>query len=285
MYARPARRHFGTIVLLLATVSGCQSPGTIPGFRLPWANLARNRPEPSLTEPADLGPLRPEQKADIQLALAITAERQGRTDDAKKMYLEIVKAVPKRSDVHHRLALLHDRKGDCSAAEPFYQQAIRLDPNNAELHCDLGYSYYLQQRWQEAEASLRRAIAVTPDLSRAHNNLGLLLGRTGRGGEALQEFAAAGSSPAEANANLAYTLALADRPDEAKAEFRRALEIDPNLKTARQGLASLDALAARIPAGSTTPAVMPSQTDVATAAYHEPVARLSQSAVETRISD
>ena len=170
---------------------------------------------------------------------------------------------------------MYARKGDCPAAEPYYQQAIRLDPKNAELHCDLGYSYYLQQRWKEADASLRRAIALDPDLRRAHNNLGLLLGRTGHEDEALQEFVAAGCSRAEAMANLGYVLALTERPDEAQAEFRRALDADPNLKTAREGLTGLEALAAKVPAGGSSPAVSVSVGDATTAAYQEPVTRPS----------
>jgi Tfp pilus assembly protein PilF len=280
MYACPARYRFGIVVLVLASVSGCQSPGAASGFRLPWSKMARVGSEPLSAEPADLGPVGPDQKANIQLALAVTAERQGRTEDAKKVYLQVIKALPDRADVHHRLALLYDRKGDCPAAEPYYQQAIRLDPKNAELHCDLGYSYYLQQRWQEADANLRRAIALDPDLPRAHNNLGMLLGRMGREDEALQEFVAAGSSRAEAMANLGYALALTDRADEARAEFQRALDADPNLKTARAGLASLEALAA----GNAGPA-RPPQGEVAPAAYHEPVTRLSAPVVEMRISD
>lgn len=273
MHACSTRYRLYLAVVLLASLSGCKSPGGQSGFRLPWSKTTWNRETSAAATQPEPEPLRPEQKADIQLAMAIAAERGGRTNDAKKIYLEVVKTLPGRSDVHHRLALLYDRKGDCRAAEPYYQQAIRLDPENAELYCDLGYSYYLQQRWEEADASLRRAIELAPDLSRARNNLGLLLGRTGRQEEALQEFAAAGCGRAEAYANLAYTLALADRPAEAQAEFRRALDADPKLKTARKGLASLDSLTANRPAGSGSPAGPASQGEVTASAYQEPLPR------------
>jgi Tfp pilus assembly protein PilF len=281
MHACSTRYRLCLAVVLLASLSGCQSPGGLSGLRLPWSKTASNRPRPAPAHLADSEPLRPEQKADIQLALAVAAERQGRADDAKKIYLEVLKAASDRADVHHRLAKLYDRNGDCPAAEPCYQRAIRLDPKNAEFHCDLGYSYYLQQRWQEADASLRRAIALDPDLRRAHNNLGMLLGRTGRQDEALQEFVAAGCGRAEALANLGYALALTDRPDEAQAEFRRALAADPNLKTARDGLTGLESLAA----GSASPAGPSHQGDVAAAAHIEPVTRPSEPGVEMRISD
>jgi Tfp pilus assembly protein PilF len=79
-------------------------------------------------------------------------------------------------------------------------------------------------------------------LSRAHNNLGLLLARTEREAEAMQAFAMAGASPAEASANLAFAMALDGRVEQAIATYRQALQFDPNLKTAREGLAALESL-------------------------------------------
>ena len=86
--------------------------------------------------------------------MARSLEHRGRTDDAKKMYLEAISSAPKQAEAYHRLALPYDRNGECRAAEKFYQDALERDAENAELHCDLGYSYYLQQRWQEAETQL-----------------------------------------------------------------------------------------------------------------------------------
>jgi Tfp pilus assembly protein PilF len=188
---------------------------------------------------ADVGPVR------YSGALATRAEsrhsvgaghlgRAARSDGrGEEGYLEVVRVLPKRADVHHRLALLYSRKGECQAAEPYFQKAIQLDSENAELHCDLGYNHYLQKRWPEAEASLRQAIALDGSLSRARNNLGLLLARTGREPEAMREFAMAGCDRAQASANLGLALMLEGRAEHAHAEYRRALEFNPNLKAAQ----------------------------------------------------
>ena len=256
------------LVCLAAGLSGCQQfPGT-SRFQFPWSKPASlaHRPAPPALPPTE--PLKPEQKAEIQLAFAHGLELQGRTDEAKKIYLEVAKTSPRRADVHHRLALLHDRNGECQSAERYYQQAIRLAPNSAEMHGDLGYSYYLQQRWPEAEEHLRRAVALDPNLRRAHNNLGLLLARTGREAEAFDQFARAGCSEAEANSNLAFVLSLAERWDEARWHYRRALDIDPSLRPARDGLASLDSLAARHAAGTPHPSEMAPVYDVAPVSHH-----------------
>jgi Tfp pilus assembly protein PilF len=239
---------------LLVGISGCQAPSGSSRSWFPWSKPPRAGVAQT-SVPSDIpAPLRPEQKADIQLALAISAERQGRTDEAKKGYLEVVRVLPKRADVHHRLALLYSRKGECQAAEPYFQKAIQLDSKNAELHCDLGYNHYLQKRWPEAEASFRQAIALDGSLSRARNNLGLLLARTGREPEAMREFAMAGCDRAQASANLGLALMLEGRAEHAHAEYRRALEFNPNLKAAQDGLANLDSLAANRAASHVAPA-------------------------------
>jgi Tfp pilus assembly protein PilF len=254
---------------LLASLGGCQSPSGLSSFRLPWSKTASvgQRPPPPL--PPTTKPLTSDQKAEIQMAFARGLERQGRTDEAKKIYLELVKTSPKRADVHHCLALLHDRKGECRAAEAYYQKALRLAPENAEAYCDLGYSYYLQQRWQDAEEQLRRAVALEPDLRRAHNNLGLLLTRTGREAEAFDAFAKAGCSEAEAHANVALALSLAERWDEARAHYRRALALDPNLKPAQQGAASLETVAGKLPGTNPPPAVPPFAAGIAPVSHQQ----------------
>ncbi len=239
---------------LLVCVTGCQTPNGSSRSWLPWSKPSRAGVAQTPTPPENLPPLGPEQKADIQFALAITAERQGRTDDAKKMYLEVAKVVPKRADVHHRLALLYSRLGECQTAESSFQKALQLDPENAQLHCDLGYNHYLQQRWPEAEASLRQAIALDGSLARARNNLGLLLARTGREAEAMREFALAGCDRAQASANLALAMTLEGRVEHAQAEYQRALQFNPNLKAAQDGLANLESLMAARTANHVAPA-------------------------------
>ncbi len=245
MIHRKLGYRLAAMAVVLAAVSGCQQLSMLREGHLPWSKTARLRQAPTPPPAETSEPLRPEQKADIQIAMARSLERQGRTDEAKKMYLEAVKAAPKRADAYHFLALLYDRNGECQTAVEHYQQALKLDGENADLHCDVGYNCYLRQQWQDAETHLRRAVELSPGLGRAHNNLGLLLARTGREAEALGEFARAGSGPAEAHANLAHVLTLTDRWNEAQQEFQQALAINPDLKSAQEGLAKLQALAAK----------------------------------------
>jgi Tfp pilus assembly protein PilF len=156
-----------------------------------------------------------EQVADVAFALARSAELRGDTEAAIRTYDEVVRKDPGRTDAFHRLALLYDKKGNSAAAEGCYNEALQRSPEVASLHCDYGYHCYLDARFVPAEEHLRRAIELEPDFGRAHNNLGLLLARTQRSAEALEQFARAGASVGEAHLNLATAALMDGQLDEA----------------------------------------------------------------------
>ena len=255
------------IAALMIWIVGCRSPDVLTKSDLLWTKTTRH----GSSRPSDLSevppPLRPEQKADIQLALAISADRQGRTDEAKKAYEEIIQLVPQQADAHHRLAVLLSRQGECEAAEVHYRRAVQLEPANARFHGDQGYNYYLQEKWVEAEASLRRAIELDDGLAHARNNLGMLLARTGREQEAMQQFAKAGCDRAQATANLALAMALEGQIESAQEAYQQAIRHNPNLKGARDMLARLESLSIDHPPHDEIP-VAPDATNAVVPASH-----------------
>jgi len=252
-------------MLLALGLSGCQQLGSL------WNKTSSREQTARTAQPTEklpwTGPVKPEQKADVQMAVARSLENQGQTDQAIKVYLEVLKKDSRRVDACHRLALLYDKKGDGETARRYYQIALKTDAKNADLLCDFAYSCYLRKQWTEAEAGLRRAIALDPDHARAHNNLGLLLARTNRPSDALREFAKAGCSEAAARSNLAFALSLEGQLQEAEKQFELALAADPNLKTAREGLAKLRSARANADTSGVAVAEDPSGRGVATTAY------------------
>lgn len=257
------------IAALMAWLVGCRAPDALPKSDLSWIQSTRSAAPRTASLAEVPQPLRPEQKADIQLALAISAERQGRTGEAKKAYEEIIQLVPQQADAHHRLAVLLSRQGECEVAEEHYRRAVQLEPANARLHGDRGYNYYLQEKWAEAESSLRRAIELDDDLAHARNNLGMLLARTGREQEAMHQFAKAGCDRAQATANLALALTLEGQIGPAQEAYQRALRHDPNLAGARQMLANLESLAVARPAYYETPVANDATNAVVPASHHQ----------------
>ncbi len=236
--------HFVGLTILATLLLGCQKTETIPTN--PWS--AQATPAEESSGPASWFKKKSDkswtedQKNGIQLAMAQSYERQGQTEQAIKLYRNILEDDKRCVEACHRLALLHDKKGDCQSSEKFYRQALKLQPDHAGILCDLGYSYYLQRRWKEAEEKLRRAVELDPALARAHNNLGLLLACTDRNSEAMVEFTQARCTESEARSNMAFALMLQERWDDARRQLELALAADPGSKVAQEGLRTLRSL-------------------------------------------
>ena len=101
--------------------------------------------------------------------------------------------------------MLSDREiqGNSQEAEKHYLESLRLEPGAAKVLCDYGYNLYLRESWEAAETKFQLAIEAGPQYLRARVNFGMLLARTGRNDEALQQFALGGLSEGAAHHNVA----------------------------------------------------------------------------------
>jgi Tfp pilus assembly protein PilF len=212
--------------------AGCQLPGV------------RNIGRASL-EDRDR-PLSNRQVADVQLTLARSLEQQGKMEQALEAYRTAVEKDPRRTTGYWRMANLLSRMGQFEESEVMYQEALKRQAKNPDLLCDYGYSLYLQRRWAESEERLRQAIALKPTHKRAHNHLGLVLAQAEQSDAALAEFRKAGCTVAEARSNLALVMTLNHRWDDAREQYERALDSDPNSATAQTGLENLESVLAKV---------------------------------------
>lgn len=243
------------IPLLLAAscilCTGCASGKGWKSWSWPWKSDAAATAGPAATAAANPMPYTPtsmptewpdEKKAasDLRLALAKMVDQQGSTDEAISNYEQMLASDPQNLALVRRLAVLYDKKGQPEKAEPYYQRALHANAKDASLLCDYGYHCYLQRRWSDAEVHLRRSVELEPHQARAHGNLALVLARTQRVDEALQQFAEAGCSQADAHANVAFALASEAQVESAEQQYRQALAADPQHKRAREALAALD---------------------------------------------
>jgi Tfp pilus assembly protein PilF len=244
------------LALGVACGAGCQQlpqpPASLPGMRAP-AVAAEPRPNAR-------------QVADLQMALGRSLEKGGDLPRASAAYLTALKHDPSRADAYARLAAVHASQGKFDEAAECFKKALAAQPGSADLYCDMGYMLYLQGRWDDARMNLRQALALAPDHERAHNNLGLVLARTGHAEDALREFHKAGCSPAAAQSNLAFALALEGRWDEAQAHYAQALAADPASAAARKGLREVQMTVAR---AKPAPAAAPNA-DTVLPADHRP---------------
>lgn len=122
------------------------------------------------------------------------------------------------------------------AAKDHALGALALDPGLAEAHAALAKVHHsLDWDWTGAERSFRRAIELSPGYSTAHQWYSVFLLTVGRVEEGIAEARRAREldplSPV-INLHLAFSLAYADRLDDAETSIQRALELEPRYANA-----------------------------------------------------
>lgn len=167
-----------------------------------------------------------QQKADVQLAIGKSAEKQGDMEAAIRAYQTATANDSLRSEPYQRLGVLFFKKGNTELSERMFQEALTRTPRSADLHCDFGYCLYLQKRFEESEQHLRQAVAISPSHARANNNLGMLLGSKKQYDEALDAFARGGLSESDARANLSFAMMMQSDMGEAREQLNVAGTVD-----------------------------------------------------------
>jgi superkiller protein 3 len=154
-------------------------------------------------------------------------------------------------------AILCDVKHDYDGAIACFRKAIELDPKDAlYAYHNLGHALYCKGRVDEAVAEYKKAIELDPRFANAHYGLGTILyavkhdydGAIACFRKAIEFESLSGSTLGRpgiagmAHHNLGLALRGKDRGDEAIAEFRKAIEINPRDGGAHNdlGLALMD---------------------------------------------
>ncbi len=148
--------------------------------------------------------------ADVQTKLGIGYLREGRLDLAYDRLTRALAADPGYSTAHNAMGTLHERLGDMEKAEKHFSTAVSLNPSD----------------------------------SSAQSNYGSFLCRTGRYQEGEQRFLQALKNslydrPEVAYSNAGLCMKTAGDMDKAETYFRAALQRNPKLPAALQGMAEI----------------------------------------------
>jgi tetratricopeptide (TPR) repeat protein len=173
---------------------------------------------------------RPRPTAAPEIQPAIALHRQGRLDEAERIYAAILAVEPGRSDALNLLGLANYQQGRLPEALRLMAAALRADPRSPDIHSNYGLALDAGKLHQQALESFDRALALKGDHVQALNNRGLTLATLGRGAEALASWdAALAADPDHAEAlhsrgNALYRL---KRLDAALADYDRVLALRP----------------------------------------------------------
>jgi Tfp pilus assembly protein PilF len=191
------------------------------------------------TAPAKNLELPPDAAAEACFATAQSLAKAGQDTEAIALYEKARQAGVHQHEISRRLAVLYDRQGDFNKAAEEYKPLLQKNPKDADLLNDFGYSCYSQGKWSDAETQFRQAVNVNPKHARAWVNLGMTLAQLHRTQESIEAFSKVVSA-AQAHCNVAFILTTQGRFDDAKAAYRKALALDPELTLARAALAKLE---------------------------------------------
>lgn len=120
------------------------------------------------------------------------------------------------------------------------EQALRLDSEFADAHAALGAVRFLYDwDWQGAEAEFRRALSLNPASADAHVWYGIFLGQMGRFGDGiaqLQQAIALDPLSVPVRIGAGWVFYLARDNDRALTEWKKALELEPNVAVAHTSI-------------------------------------------------
>jgi len=131
----------------------------------------------------------------------------------------------------------------CAKAKELAAQALETNPSLAESHASLAWATLIYDHdFRAAEREFERSIELNSHYAHAHHWFGLYLGLTGRYEEGYTELKRAIRLEPHSimNQTLGFILVFNRRYDQAKEQFEKALELDPNFFQAYWGLGAAD---------------------------------------------
>ncbi len=176
--------------------------------------------------------------AELRNALGWTLFQDGRTAEAVAEYQRALTANPNHVKSHNNLALALVELGRLEEAASHFQRSLEIEPK-AEIYSDLGFTMAQLGKSEEASADYQKALELDPKCASAHFNLAVTFVQAGKFGEAESHYrqALAGRPTAETHNGLGYVLAQQGQADEAVAEFRKAIDLNPKFTPAYNNLA------------------------------------------------
>jgi len=210
------------------------------------------------------------------------AESQELLDRAITQYDKALKLNPDHLPSLYRLGVIYAKSKQFPQAIVIWKHYLKATGGDPTAYANIGFCYELAGSFEEAEDAYESGIRRDPNSAPCRVNYGLLLARRGRFNQAMHEWQVV-LPPAEVYYNMGSAYEAMDRKEQAKAEFRKALDLDPQLADAR---ARLEQLGVKVPAFMTPPVAQgpeaPQAPDVAAPTTAPTVATTPEMTPETK---
>jgi len=161
---------------------------------------------------------------------AASLHRQGRLDEAEKIYRRVLKNDRNDFNALHLLGMLNHQRGKAGEAYSLITSALKLHPRSPDALSNLAFVLHALKRDDEALASIDKTLEIAPDHLDALNNRGNLLLSLSRPAEAVAAFdrvLALEPRHVQAHINRGNALWESGRGEDALPEYDAALSLQP----------------------------------------------------------
>lgn len=179
-----------------------------------------------------------ERQVETKLMLGRAHENEGKSEQAEKLYREVLALDQENGLACHRLGVVLMSRGETDGGLLYLEQANLLLPDQPDIVADLGYAYLESGQPEQSLPLLREAYQRNPQDKRIVNNFAQALGLTGEYDQSFALFRQI-MTEAEATSNLAYIHAQTGNGQKAMELYSRALDLDPELRPAANALIQL----------------------------------------------
>jgi tetratricopeptide (TPR) repeat protein len=165
-----------------------------------------------------------------------------RTDDARKLNDEVIKARPDDPDTQIYKGEIEIRSGKASDAVNTLQAVLKGDPDNGVAHYQLGLAFDQLGNTNRAESEWRDAVRLRPDIVEAHRALaGVAIRKNDFGALAQEADQIIAVQPAAPDGYLLRAVSEMDRKQYSAADqyIKKSLEREPNNPAAYVQLGNL----------------------------------------------
>ena len=173
---------------------------------------------------------------------AYLAETNADYTGAADLYKRAVDKAPERSYLQLSLGHALRTLKQYDEAIQAYQQAADLNPDDARAEGGMGAAYYAMEEYDSAQSHLQRSLEIDPNYATGWGQLGWVFYVQKDYVNAQPNFEKAVALEKDPTRNATYRHALGwsyvntKQCDKAKQEFTKALEENPDLDGAKEGL-------------------------------------------------
>jgi tetratricopeptide (TPR) repeat protein len=175
---------------------------------------------------------------------AVVAHRQGATEIAERLCLDVLELAPDRPGALTVLYQIRKDQGNHTAAEALLRRVVALDPNNFAATNEIALLLLGKGAIPEAEVQARNAVRIAPRNPQAHNLMGMILTEAQRPEAGEYHYRKvldlSGNRDPILLANLAWNLKNQGRMEEGRALYEESVAAAPGIRQTLLGWARLE---------------------------------------------